>query len=146
MALRRAADWGVARTTDADTEAMLAAVTFRVDVARENAGVRICPVGEVDMATIGHLRARIDEELRSGVERLILDLRQVTFLDSAGLHLVVDLDARAARNGMQFAIIAGPPAVQRTFAIAGLGARLPFVEVPRAHSARAAATGQPRRL
>jgi anti-anti-sigma factor len=60
---------------------------------------------------------------------VILDLRGTTFLDSAGLHLAVDATASAARNGIQFSIIAGPPDVQRTFIVAGLS-ELPFVDVP----------------
>src|SRR5262245_26440888 len=97
-----------------------APVEFRVDVAQETGAVRVCPVGEVDTATIRELRARLDEAMASGARRVILDLRGTTFLDSAGLHLAVDATASAARNGIKFAIVAGPPEVQRTFVIAGL--------------------------
>jgi anti-sigma B factor antagonist len=110
-----------------------APVEFRVDVAQENGAVRVCPVGEVDTATIRELRARLDEAISSGAARVILDLRGTTFLDSAGLHLAVDATASASRNGVQFAIIAGPPDVQRTFVVAGLS-ELPFVDVPAARA------------
>jgi anti-anti-sigma factor len=83
------------------------------------------------VATIGRLREQLDELIAAGVGRLILDLRQATFLDSTGLRLAVDTDRSAAASGTEFAIFAGPPAVQRVFAVTGLGERLPFVEPPR---------------
>jgi anti-anti-sigma factor len=83
------------------------------------------------VATVEHARAHIDDALASGARCLILDLRQTTFLDSAGLHLATDTLRLARRNGTEFAIIGGRPSVQRTFALAGLRSRLPFVDAPR---------------
>ena len=103
---------------------------FRVEVAQERDGVRIVPVGEVDPATIGRLRARFDEATAAGARRVVLDLRQATFLDSTGLHLAIDAADGALMGGPDFAIIAGPPVVHRTFELAELSDRLPFVEVP----------------
>jgi anti-anti-sigma factor len=108
-----------------------AAVEFRVDVAQEHDAVRISPAGEVDLATVGRVRARVDEALAAAA-RLILDLRATTFADSSVLHLAVKTQERAARDEIPFAIIPGPPVVQRTFEVAGLSDRLPFVDVPRA--------------
>jgi anti-sigma B factor antagonist len=111
--------------------AMLPALEFRVDVARDWSCVRITPVGEVDTATIGRVRASVDEAFAASVGRVILDLRETTFLDSTGLHLAIDATDAALLNGIDFAIIAGPPAVRRTFELAGLSEQLPFVDVPR---------------
>ena len=113
-------------------EAIVAAVEFRVEVKRDGGSVRISPVGEVDLSTIGRLRESFDEARATGASRLVLDLRETTFLDSTGLHFAVDIDGWATNNGTEFAIVAGPPAVQRTFDVAGFSDRLPFVEVPRA--------------
>ena len=112
-------------------ETILAAVEFRVDVERDGGSVRISPVGEVDTATIGRLRESFDEAAAINASRVVLDLRETTFLDSTGLHFAVDIDAWARTNGTEFAIVAGPPAVQRTFDVSRLTDRLPFVEVPR---------------
>jgi anti-anti-sigma factor len=125
-------------TSDADAETMPGAVAFRVDVAMEHGGaMRVRPVGEVDIATVGRVRARIDEAMAAGAGRVILDLRTTTFLDSAGLHLALDTVESAARNGTEFTIIAGPHAVQRTFDVAGLRAQLPFVEAEELQAFRA---------
>jgi anti-anti-sigma factor len=113
-------------------EEMLAAAEFRVDVAREHDAVRVSPVGELDVATIAHVREHLGEAMTSGAGRVILDLRETTFLDSSALHLAVETHDWATRSGAEFAIIPGPPAVQRAFDVTGLSARLPFVDVPRA--------------
>ena len=105
-------------------------VEFRVEMAQERDGVRVIPVGEVDPATIGRLRARLDEAIAAGARRVVLDLRKTTFLDSTGLHVAIDAADRAVMGGPDFAIIAGPPVVHRTFELAELSDRLPFVEAP----------------
>jgi anti-sigma B factor antagonist len=74
----------------------------------------------------------LDAAIESGTGRVILDLRRVTFADSSALHLALDAHGRATRTGIAFAIVAGPPGVQRTFDVAGLTDRLPFVDVPHA--------------
>ena len=59
--------------------------------------VRVCPIGEVDVDTVGVVRAQLDELTVAGFTHVILDLRDVTFLDSSGLHLVhLVMDAQAA--------------------------------------------------
>jgi anti-sigma B factor antagonist len=118
----------VAQASDGHGGTMPADAEFRVDVTQERGGVRVRPVGDVDVATIGRLRERMNEAMAAAGERVILDLRATTFLDSTGLHLVVDTDSWATRTGTEFVIIAGPPAVQHTFDLAGLSGRLPFVD------------------
>ena len=121
-----------ARDSDRHAQEFLAAAEFRVEVAHEHDTVRICPVGELDLATIDRLRAQTSEALAAGPGRVILDLRETTFIDSSAIHLAVELLEWAARTEAQFAIVPGPPCVQRTFEVAGLTGRLPFADVPRA--------------
>ena len=113
---------------DGLADALWVAATFRVHVVHEPGGVRVCPIGELDIATADQIGERLNEATRSGAGRVILDLRKTTFLDSTGLHLAVQAHRSATANGTEFALIAGPPAVQRAFEIVGLSARLPFVD------------------
>ena len=101
---------------------------FRVDVTPERDAVRVSPVGEIDLATAGEVRAQLQELTSAGFTNVILDLRATTFLDSTGLRLVMDTHSAAHRDGIAFAIVAGPAAVHRVFEVAGLSGRLPFVE------------------
>lgn len=102
--------------------------SFRVEVQPERDVVRVCPVGEVDLATVDDVRARMDEVRASGFTHVVLDLRDTTFLDSTGLRLVIEAHASSAADGWEFGLIEGPAEVQRVFEIAGLCSRLPFVD------------------
>jgi anti-sigma B factor antagonist len=99
---------------------------FRLEVEPDRDAVRVCPIGEIDFSTVGEVRAQLDELGAAGFSRLILDLRRATFLDSSGVRLALDALATAAADGTEFAIVPGPPAVQHTFEVAGLGDQLPF--------------------
>jgi anti-anti-sigma factor len=103
-------------------------IEFRVEVEPDREVVRVCPVGDVDLNTVDEVRAQVEGLTAAGFKRVVLDLRQTTFLDSTGLRLVLDAHSASAKDGTEFAVIAGPPEVQRAFEVAGLDSRLPFVE------------------
>lgn len=101
---------------------------FSVDVRPERDVVRVCPVGEIDFDTVGVVRAQLDELRAAGFTCVVLDLREVTFLDSSVLHLAMDAQAASAADGWAFGIIEGPANVKRAFEVAGLREQLPFVD------------------
>jgi anti-anti-sigma factor len=89
----------------------------------------VAPHGEVDLATVGAVR----DALRPGEvsTRVVLDLRQVEFMDSAGLALIVEQMRRAEQDGFDFAVVRGLDQVQRLLRMAGLAERLVVLdEVP----------------
>jgi anti-sigma B factor antagonist len=100
---------------------------FRVVVRTERDEVRVCPLGEVDIETVGEIREQIENATATGATHVVLDLRGVTFLDSTGLHMVLDADAASRAHGWEFGLIGGPPDVQRIFDLTGARARLPFL-------------------
>ena len=100
---------------------------FDFAVIRDDSTVRVAPVGELDHAARGELEPVIAEVRRSGVARLILDLSRVSFMDSTGLRLALDLRAAAAEDGFDLELIPGPPEVQRIFEVSGTLDVLPFV-------------------
>ena len=89
--------------------------------------VRVCPFGEVEVATVGPIHEQLERVTASGATRVVLDLRGVTFLDSAGVHLVLEADAASRARGWEFGMIGGPANVQRIFDLTGARARLPFL-------------------
>ena len=115
---------------------MCHALSFRVDVEHDRALVRVCPVGEFDLDTVAQVAAEIDRLCDAGFARIALDLRRTTFLDSTGVHLVLDAHAASSRDGWDFDVIAGPPQVQRTFEIAGILSRVRFLDQPPMPEAR----------
>lgn len=102
---------------------------LRIEVHSDGDEVRVTPIGEIDMASAGQVDQQIRALHRAGFHRLVLDLRELTFMDSAGLHLVQRWDFYARQNGHSFAVIQGPPTIQRIFEISDLADRLPFRSV-----------------
>jgi anti-sigma B factor antagonist len=101
---------------------------FEVELVPERDGVRIVPAGALDMATVPILEAPLRQLRDSGVRRLLVDLRRLTFIDSTGLRLVLAYDADSRQDGFAFALIPGSPKVQRVFEITGTLDALPFVD------------------
>jgi anti-anti-sigma factor len=99
---------------------------FRVDVHAERDGVRVVPVGELDVATVGLLEAKLRELRDAAFSRIVLDLRQLDFLCTAGVQLIVLEDRLARRQLHDFRLIAGSPGVQRVLDLCGLLEQLEF--------------------
>jgi anti-anti-sigma factor len=96
-----------------------AAPVFGVVVEVERKRVRVTPHGELDLATVGELETAIERHTREPVA-LVLDLRRLTFISSAGLHLLLRLDAEARSGGFTFAIVEGDGPARRLLTLTGL--------------------------
>jgi anti-anti-sigma factor len=101
---------------------------FTVDVDPQRDLVRVCPHGELDLSTAELLRDRFTELTSAGFSELLLDLRELTFLDSTGLRLVLELQRWAEADGWELAVIDGRPEVARIFDLTGVRALVPFVD------------------
>jgi anti-sigma B factor antagonist len=97
-------------------------LTSSLDLAvlPDRAIVRVKPRGEIDFANRDLLDAQIAELWDSGWATVVLDLSEVTFLDSSGLQVLMAHHHRAARTGSRFAIADGSPMVSRVLALTGL--------------------------
>jgi anti-anti-sigma factor len=86
--------------------------------------------GDIDLSTLAKAMTALDEA-RGGAGLLVLDLREVGFMDTSGLRLVIEEQRRAASGGYRFGVVRGPTRVQRLFEIAGLaGEEELFVDAP----------------
>lgn len=103
---------------------------FRVDVHPERDVVRVAPVGELDLATAGLLEKQLHELRSAGFERVVLDLRELTFMDSSGLRTLAQANSSAQEQGVALSIIRGPRQIERVLEISGLGPLLPLVDAP----------------
>jgi anti-sigma B factor antagonist len=83
--------------------------------------------GEIDVAEAPAVERRLAEALAAGRD-LVVDLREVTFIDSSGLAVLVRAAQAAARAGRDLRLLRPRPLVMRTFDIAGLTDRLPFAD------------------
>ena len=83
----------------------------------------ICVIsGDIDHHSARTVRTRIDDALvNRRPNRLILDLSQVSFMDSSGLGLILGRFNKAAEIGSDFLLLNPNPAVTRILDIAGIG-------------------------
>ncbi len=93
--------------------------------------VRIALRGELDLA---HAYT-FDEELRRVEESrpacIVLDLRELSFLDSCGLARLLAARRRARRLGHRLVLVRGPAVIQRLFALSAVDEAFEMVsEVP----------------
>jgi anti-sigma B factor antagonist len=77
---------------------------------------------------------RFDDELRHA-ERdasscLVLDLRELDFVDSAGISRILAARRRARRSGRRLVLVRGSRAVQRFLALAALTEHFEYVSDP----------------
>ena len=115
---------GLDRTGSAGIE-VAGPLPFAVEVQRRDAVAIVQPRGELDLATVETLRAALDA-IKS-TERLVLDLRGLSFIDSTGLHLLVALNQRAQCDGLQLTLVRPAAPVDRAIQLCGLDQQLPFV-------------------
>jgi anti-anti-sigma factor len=102
---------------------------FDVLTERDGDALVVSPRGEIDLATVGLVRQAVDREQQPG-ESVVLDLREVGFMDTSGLRYVLELNDRAGQEGFRLLLVRGSRAVQRVFEVSGLEPRLPFVDDP----------------
>jgi anti-anti-sigma factor len=102
---------------------------FRVGRRLEDGVAVVVPEGDIDLKTAGAVRTEL-EAARAEAQRVVLDLRQVAFMDSSGIRLLVEAQHAADRDSFSFAVIPGPRAVQRLFELAGLEGRLTLLDDP----------------
>jgi anti-sigma B factor antagonist len=94
--------------------------------------------GEVDLLTAGRLTGEIDREVRCGTGDVVVDLRRTEFLDSAGVHILLNAQRRLTRQGRGLAIICPDGPVRRVFELARLIETLGVVESLREYRRAAA--------
>src|SRR5918911_1198111 len=84
----------------------MSGVTGLVAVASEASGhvVRIAVSGELDLVTSRPLAKALDEAVRARPERIVVDLDRVTFIDAAGVHVLVDAERKLNRVGATLTI------------------------------------------
>ena len=76
--------------------------------------------GEVDIASVETLERELDGLARRGALRVIVDLTGVTFIDSAGLGVLVREAKRLDEHGGTCVLVADDPRILRIFEITGL--------------------------
>ena len=82
--------------------------------------------GEIDMATAPQLRDLLDQLIDAGSRRIVLDCRELAFLDSSGIGVLIAARNRLGDDG-EMVLDSPPPHVRKVLEITGVGAHLSVV-------------------
>ncbi len=88
----------------------------------------VAPSGELDMSTVDLLEAEVERAEASGARQIVLDLSELTFMDSSGLRLILRAHARSHADSNRMRLVRGPRQVQRVFQLTDMESRLPFID------------------
>ena len=102
-----------------------------------------CEVGDAGLVTFVELSGELDiatvPELESALNKIdpdsgpvVLDLRELEFMDCAGAHLLVDSDHRVGKAGQSLLplVVADRGPIERILALLGLSHQLSIVKQP----------------
>jgi anti-anti-sigma factor len=103
---------------------------FRVEVHREGRAAVITVSGELDLASGAALEEELLRVVESDAEQVVVDLRNLEFMDSTGLSILVKAHQRTQEAGQQFGLVRGTPQVQRLLSLTGVAERVTFADTP----------------
>ncbi|MFF0492655.1 STAS domain-containing protein [Nocardia sp. NPDC004068] len=100
------------RTRSVGPDGLLTATVGRLPDA-----VVVTAAGEIDLATVAHLRAALDQAVAAPEPVLIVDLTEVEFIGSTGLSALLAAAEAAAPRPLR---LLASPRVRRPLAVTGL--------------------------
>jgi anti-sigma B factor antagonist len=103
---------------------------LQIVVETDSRSVVITLHGELDLASAADVSQAIADAGASGAAVVIVDLRGLEFMDSAGISVLVRGHEAARGAGHQFAIVKGTPQVDRLLNLTGLDDQLTLVDDP----------------
>jgi anti-sigma B factor antagonist len=86
--------------------------------------------GELDIASAPELEQTLEQIRPELTTLVIVDLRELEFMDSTGLSIIVRAHQRLAESGCELTLIKGQPQVQRLLDLTGVADRLRLVAEP----------------
>jgi anti-anti-sigma factor len=89
------------------------------DVAVDDAGITVTLAGEIDISAADELRNWLIAASK-GHEVLGIDLGNVGFMDSTGLHMLISLKRELEENGQEFHLAALSEPVEELLNVSGL--------------------------
>jgi anti-sigma B factor antagonist len=96
-----------------------------VKVRHEQGCAIVTAAGEIDISTVTPLRERLFEVAASGAP-LVVDLEQVSFIDSVGLATLVGAAKRAEAHGGSLQVACALPKIRQLVRLTGLDRRIPL--------------------
>jgi anti-sigma B factor antagonist len=98
------------------------------DARRADGSVLLTIAGELDIATVPVVRDRLTAVTDAGARRLVIDLREVSFMDSTGLAAFIHAKMRLGDEGAMTLVMEPDSYARLIFEVAGLVGVLEVVE------------------
>lgn len=86
--------------------------------------------GELDLASGPELETELDRLGGPETRLVVIDLRELDFMDSTGLSIIVRAHQRMAGEGCEMGLVKGSQQVQRLLDLTGVADRLRLVDSP----------------
>ncbi|MET9735699.1 STAS domain-containing protein [Streptomyces sp. NPDC006458] len=102
------------------------ALSVKVEVLREDA-VLLTVAGDLDAATATELQHHLANQLHHGRRHFLLDIRDVPFMDSSGMNIILRVyqEVRDDLGGVY--VISPTPAVRRVLDLTGVSLTVPLL-------------------
>jgi anti-anti-sigma factor len=84
---------------------------------------RVIPRGELDLSTAGELEGWLDDLRRERAD-VVVDLSELTFIDSAGIHTLMRAAEKARRSRTRLRFEPGGSTVMRAIELTGVAEAL----------------------
>lgn len=103
---------------------------LEVTIEQDRATPRVVLKGELDLASAEQLTETLRPVEASAPPTLVLDLRQLEFMDSTGLRALLAANGRAGDRGGKLVVVRGPEEVDRVLRITRMDHHLELVDEP----------------
>jgi anti-anti-sigma factor len=97
--------------------------------------------GELDIATVRLLDDELRAVWRRDIRRIEIDMRNLSFIGSAGVAALLEANSRARNVGCALTLVRGPVAVQRIFELTGIESQFAFRPASARRDERAGRSG-----
>jgi anti-anti-sigma factor len=88
----------------------------------------IAVYGELDVSTVPEVRRELIRAESTSASEIVIDLSALHFMDSTGVHLLVEAHSRSQSDGNRLRLLRGTSHVQRVLEICGMDRELPFLD------------------
>ena len=98
--------------------------SFHVQLQPQADSALFAVSGELDISTAPELEQALEQISLDQCKLVVVDLRDLEFMDSTGLSTLVRAHQRLSERGCELTLVKGPPQVQRLLDLTGVAERL----------------------
>lgn len=80
----------------------------------------LVPSGILDSTQAAEVRAQVSEALATGAKTLLIDLKNITFIDSSGLGTLISVLKKVRSQGCEMAVCSASPQVKMLFELTSM--------------------------